>query len=98
MTDVFITSDTHFGHKLLVNMRGFSSWWEHDNALIEAWNSRVGKGDVVYHLGDFMMPQFTKRAEEILNQLNGTKLLIRGNHERPQTVRAKGWAWIGDYK
>jgi calcineurin-like phosphoesterase family protein len=94
----YFTADTHFGHKFVSQLRGFDYVREHDECLVEAWNNKVNPGDVVYHLGDFMLPQDEEYATMLLRKLNGTKILIRGNHERIQTERARGWAWIGDYK
>ena len=51
-----------------------------DKALIENWNSVVGKNDIVFDLGDFAFaPNW--RWKEILSQLNGKHHLILGNHE-----------------
>jgi len=58
-----------------------------DKALIENWNSVVGKNDIVFDLGDFAFaPNW--RWKEILSQLNGKHHLILGNHD---TTR-----WPGD--
>lgn len=51
-----------------------------DKALIENWNSVVGKNDIVFDLGDFAFaPNW--RWKEILSQLNGKHYLILGNHD-----------------
>lgn len=49
--------------------------------MIEEWNSSVSVGDTVYILGDFAFLPANK-AVAILNQLNGDKILIEGNHDR----------------
>ncbi len=49
--------------------------------MIEAWNSVVGKTDVVYHLGDFSFGT-KEMAESVFNQLNGYIHLINGNHDK----------------
>ena len=53
---VFFTSDLHLGHANVITYdnRPFSSVEEMDEELIRRWNAKVGKGDVVYVLGDFM--------------------------------------------
>ena len=50
--------------------------------LVENWNNVVTPDDVVYILGDVVMG---KRAENlpVLNDLNGYKVLILGNHDYP---------------
>ena len=83
---IHFTSDTHFGHKNIIGFqteaRGmFASVAEMDATMIANWNGVVGKGDVVYHLGDFAFaPQ--GRIREVLNQLNGHIRLLVGNHDR----------------
>ena len=78
-TKVFVISDTHFGHKNMALYRGFSSVEEHDDYIVEKWNSVVGKRDTVYLLGDVTMEKATNY--EILNKLNGVKKVVMGNHD-----------------
>lgn len=49
-----------------------------DEALVENWNKVVGPKDKVYHLGDVAI---ARRGLKILKRLNGTKILIKGNHD-----------------
>lgn len=46
----------------------------------ENWNRVVKPGDKVYHLGDITMGTSAKSLE-ILGRLNGTKVLVKGNHD-----------------
>ena len=84
MSEVFMISDTHFGHKGIITFsatkpfRPFDTIEEHDAELVRRWNSVVGVKDMVFHLGDFC---FGKRNIEIAAQLNGNKKLIMGNHD-----------------
>jgi calcineurin-like phosphoesterase family protein len=99
---IFFTGDTHYGHRLMIsekvrNRRPFSNTHEMNNALVEAWNAKVGHSDEVYHLGDvsFMSPKWTK---EVLYRLNGRIYLLRGNHDK----RMKGdvldrFEWVQHY-
>lgn len=84
---IFYISDTHFGHKniLKYDNRPYFTVAEMDADLIKRWNNAVKPTDTVYHLGDF---SWLKPAEEseILQQLNGTKILIRGNHDYKPTA------------
>lgn len=81
----FYVSDTHWCHERLLAMqpRPFSSIEEHDEFLIEAWNSVVGEQDIVYHLGDafFSLSRNADRVREIFGRLNGKKHLVIGNHD-----------------
>ncbi|MBE7199650.1 MAG: metallophosphoesterase [Parafilimonas terrae] len=88
---VYLTADTHFGHSGILSSRmsrprPFASIEEHDEALIAAWNNRVRPTDVVWHLGDFAYGASAARCREIFNRLNGTKHLIRGNHDQARTL------------
>jgi len=87
MANIFIISDTHFGHDACSTkftksdgskLRPFSSAEECDEFMVEAWNKTVGVNDKVYHLGDVAM---AGKHLGILDRLNGTKVLIKGNHD-----------------
>lgn len=76
-------SDLHFGHKncLAYDARPFKTIEEHDEALIEKWNSVVDVNDDVWILGDISWHGAMKTVE-ILNRLNGIKHLCVGNHDK----------------
>ena len=76
---ILFTADTHFGHANIIKYckRPFTSADEMDEALVAAWNDKVKPEDTVYHLGDV-----TFKKLEMVSRLNGTKILIRGNHDR----------------
>lgn len=99
--DIFFTSDTHFNHAKcceLFRPGRFGSLNEMNETLIERWNSRVKKGDRVYHLGDVALGR-PEAAAEILGRLNGQIFLIRGNHEKvaEHKLCASRFVWIKDY-
>lgn len=79
---VFVTSDTHFGHKKVIEFEVarsmFSSIKEHDEALVARWNETVRPTDTVWHLGDVV---FGTANMDILAQLHGIKHLVMGNHD-----------------
>lgn len=79
---IFFISDTHFCHSNIIKYcnRPYSDVDEMNKDFIERWNSVVGKDDIVYHLGDFALCD--KAGIKLLaKQLNGTKYLVRGNHD-----------------
>jgi calcineurin-like phosphoesterase family protein len=91
MTTTWFTSDTHFWHKHIIdycNRPVPGTGWMNPSERIEAmnkwliqrWNEKVKPNDEVWHLGDFFFCG-TKKALEILQQLNGRKHWIRGNHD-----------------
>lgn len=49
-------------------------------AYIRIWNSTIKPEDYVYYLGDFAFAG-TQKIAAIVEQLHGTKFLIRGNHD-----------------
>ena len=56
MSKIFFTSDLHFGHEnvLRFDSRPFATVEEMDSELIRRWNAKVGRGDLVYVLGDMI--------------------------------------------
>lgn len=79
---IFYIADTHFGHAGVLKMsnRPFASIEEHDQILIETWNSTVSDRDIVYIVGDFCY-RSKESAEFYLKKLRGKKILIIGNHD-----------------
>jgi len=70
-----------------------------NNVLKQNWNKTVRPNDEIYILGDVTM-KGSVYAAEILQQLNGRKYLIKGNHDR--FVDQAGFdrslfEWIRDY-
>ena len=98
----YYTSDLHFGHRKIIEYedRPFNSVEEMDEFLIQKWNAKVKKGDEVYILGDFGFVK-GKRANELLDRLNGRKYLIRGNHDNyflnDKEFDKSKFIWVKDY-
>ena len=84
MTNEFITSDLHFGHKNILKFcpktRPFHSVDEMDEFMIKEWNRIVPGDGTVYILGDVSYREPIHTAK-IFGRLNGKKILIRGNHD-----------------
>jgi len=86
VSKVFFLSDLHFFHKNICNMhqghRVGTTSEEHDEWLIDVWNSKVKKRDLVKVLGDVCMGGITNSERlSIIGKLNGTKHLVLGNHD-----------------
>lgn len=79
MRDIWVISDTHFGHRNIIGYcnRPFADENEMNEAMIERWNSVVKDGDIVYHLGDVYFGE----QGRILHKLKGRKRLVIGNHD-----------------
>lgn len=82
MRDIWVISDTHFGHENIIKYcnRPFKNVDEMDAFMMYRWNSVVKPGDKVYHLGDVYMGS-GENAYKILNRLHGQKRLVVGNHD-----------------
>ena len=84
MSVVRFIADLHLGHTNMATRRGFATVEEHDEHIIASWNSVVDKRDVTYILGDITMEK--KASYALLDQLNGVKHVVLGNHDRRQDV------------
>lgn len=86
MKQIFLISDTHFGHTNICKflrdsgdkLRPFDNVEDMDNCMIEKWNKVVKPHDKVYHLGDVAI---NRKCLQTLSKLNGEKILIKGNHD-----------------
>jgi len=87
MQSIFVISDMHFGHKniMLYENRPFNNVEEMDNAIIQNWNKAVGKKDKVFVLGDASFYN-KERTTQIIENLNGYKTLILGNHDEEHSL------------
>ncbi len=96
---VFFTADTHFGDPriLRIDRRPYPDLAAHDADLTTRWNAAVAPDDVVWHLGDFALGPPAEAVVARLAALHGTKHLIRGNNDGPDTLAAPGWASVAHY-
>ena len=89
--NVWFTSDLHLCHRNIckytdrINRMGLNP--DHPNLdqmnewIIDKWNSKVQKNDIVYMLGDFSFIN-TNITRKLLEKLKGKKHLIWGNHDK----------------
>jgi len=80
---VWVTSDFHLHHRRILEYEP-SRPKNFEQVLADNWNEVVRPEDVVYNLGDVMLcgGWRKKHAAEILRELPGKKILVRGNHDR----------------
>ncbi len=80
MSKVFFIADTHFSADPIrrYENRPFENVTQMDEEMIQNWNQIVSKEDVIYVLGDFGAEQ---KEGQVLKRLNGTKYLVKGNHD-----------------
>lgn len=86
---IFFSSDHHFYHKNIIKYcnRPFETVEEMNEEMVKRWNEVVAKEDIVYYLGDFSLA--IRPVELFLNRLNGTKILMAGNHDFCHPVHPK---------
>lgn len=79
MRVTWLTTDTHFNHDRIatycVRPTNFTE------LLIKRWKEVVKPGDLVIHLGDVAIGN-RRKVIDILAELPGRKVLVRGNHDR----------------
>lgn len=84
MSEIYVLADTHFGHKNIHKFRvksdgsSFASSDEHDEFLMDMWNTYIPGGSKVYLLGD---AAFNEAGLHRFHKLNGDKAIIKGNHD-----------------
>lgn len=81
MPKTFFTSDTYFGRTNAITLfnRPFPDVDEMNIELVKRWNSRVGKSDTVYHLGNFAWDPIT--ASFAIELLNGKIFFLLGHSD-----------------
>jgi len=98
MGKIYFIADTHFGDDRIrrYENRPFATVEQMDIELKNNWNSKVNSEDTVYVLGDFGAEGYEK---EILKGLNGTKYLLKGNHDTKsnEEYRSFGFSEVYDY-
>jgi calcineurin-like phosphoesterase family protein len=76
---IFVISDTHFGHIRLEELGARPI--EFSEKIVKNWNRLVNPEDLIIHLGDYVVSK-TGIWDQIINQLNGRKILVLGNHDK----------------
>ena len=88
----FVIADPHFNDANIIRFcnRPFSSVEDMNTTLIDNWNAVVEPCDTVWILGDFFKfeslydypaDELGRDFRDIIRKLNGTKNLIKGNHD-----------------
>ena len=94
---IYVTSDLHFNHTNILKMgRPFATIEEHNNYIIDQFNSVVGKDDLVYILGDLGFTPL-KNLEPLVRRLNGRKILVLGNHDKGKIGEYRNMGFIEVY-
>lgn len=97
---LFFTADSHFTYKdfdgvVARDGRPFSSCKNNNKKIIKHWNKQAKKGDIIYHLGDFInfnskdSENFTERFA-LVKKIKADVVLILGNNEERLLQRQFG--------
>lgn len=90
MSDIWVTSDTHFFHANILKFTdrngslirpNFATVSEMNEHMADMWNESIKPGDKVYHLGDVFVGNEWETFKTFFDKLNGKKRLIVGNHD-----------------
>lgn len=82
MSKLWFTSDWHLGEDRFAIMdRPFTNTDEHIDFLVEQHNKLVAPEDTVWNLGDICYQNHPEYLNHVA-RFNGTKHMVRGNHDR----------------
>ena len=93
LKSIFFTSDWHLGHEKIIEFsnRPFKDLPHMHRSLIKNFNNTVPHHSVTYFLGDIGFGSVLS-INKVITKLNGTKVLILGNHDRrPQAMYKAGF-------
>lgn len=77
---VWLTSDPHWGHAWVAQLRGFATVEDHDAWMLDMYSSTFKKRDVIWWLGDLAMSS-PRVALTLTATMDGDHHLIAGNHD-----------------
>lgn len=80
----WLITDTHFNHQMLIDA-GYRPV-DFQDKICRNWANLVMPQDTIIHLGDVIMNR-PSELTDILKNLPGRKILVRGNHDR----QSDGW-------
>jgi len=89
MSDIWLISDTHFNHELILTftqgglpVREFDNVEQMNQCMLDNWNETVKPNDTVIHCGDVLFGENkVDWLEANFAKLPGKKRLVLGNHD-----------------
>jgi calcineurin-like phosphoesterase family protein len=98
VSKTYFWSDPHFGHENIISYcnRPWNSVPEMNEGLIQKYNEVVKEEDTCVWVGDCFFWYKAPKVEQILNRMNGKKILVRGNHDllSDSAFIRCGFAWV----
>lgn len=95
MSNVWFTSDLHFGHKMVAGLRGFEDPDVHDAVVINSIVQVVRPGDALWILGDFSASnqgwdKAVSAMTQIRDRVEGVQIhAVAGNHDEFHPMHSK---------
>lgn len=94
----WFSADYHLNHANIIRYckRPFKNVEEMNKSIIKNHNARVKEGDMFFHIGDFCFRNSpggkageggVHKAEHFLGQLNGIKIMLKGNHDGNNSLK-----------
>jgi calcineurin-like phosphoesterase family protein len=97
MRQIYITTDTHFGHKKMTEYCGRPDNFEE---LIFKSLQKVPIGNTLIHLGDFCFGEDERWNNKFINENTHffNKILVKGNHDNKSDnwYLDRGWDFVCD--
>lgn len=83
LRNLYFTADWHYNHANIIGYcnRPFADIHEMNSSLVYNYNQVVGKDDTCIFVGDFMFYGTKTDLNSLLSSMNGTKVLVKGNHD-----------------
>lgn len=98
---IYFTSDLHLAHKNIIEYDGrpFKTIEEHDKSLIDNINKVCESTSLLFVLGDLSMCKDMTYIDKLLDQVQCTMVLIKGNHDKhlKQAFLNKHFIEVHDY-
>ena len=96
---LFVIGDPHLSFSVDKPMDIFRGWTDYTDRLKKNWNNVVGENDSVVIPGDVswaMNFDDAKKAFGFLDSLNGTKYILKGNHDYWWNTMSKMTKFLND--
>ena len=93
---IILSADFHIGHRTVSEIRGFATVADHDDTIMHNIFKRVNDGDTFFLIGDLAMGGWETNIVKF-SEINCTKHVILGNHDRPAPNNSNGHAHLAKF-
>lgn len=92
----WFTSDPHFGHRFVSQIRGFETVEEHDTAVLESYTALIRPNDHTFWLGDLAVSN-PEAALAAIASIPGHHHVVWGNHDKGHPMHRTSNRLQADY-